>query len=365
MANNLENDVIFSVFDSTEGPVVLYSSLNSPENAQKIAVRSFIAIGAMEEDQDLRGKQAVVPLPSLGKIAFYHMFRVKDTKSEDKSSWGTLGYMSDSSSSINFFHSIPAIQKNIVPIIEFIQQNFVYEGKKTVLGTPIISSLNSLKSPIVSETIDIVPSITMTEKTTEAVTTAEFQKGDLGFLFEYFPVHLDKVIYSLMLEEPVLIIGDIKEIIQKVVASLELLVPHRLIAKQYLTSYIDPHDEILICSPHVNFLKKYKGITNVNIINRQITSRIKGLPSISDLISTLKIAPTHTQKSVIKSYIDNLLGKTAELMELCEREQVGREEIKDFRLSLKADELNIVIAMVRRYAPQFEGKLFHFARSMV
>ncbi|MHA2294522.1 MAG: hypothetical protein ACXADA_00825 [Candidatus Hodarchaeales archaeon] len=364
---NLDNDVIFSVFDNREGPLILYSSLDSPEKAQKIAIRSFIAIGAMEEDQDLRGKQAVVPLPSINKIAFYYMFRVtvKDPILDKKSCWANLGFITDSSSSVNFFHTIPIIQKNIIPIIELIQENFTYKGRGTKLSGPIITSISSLRTPVLVDNSEDVTSISLRDETLGIQSDEGFQKGDLEFLFGYFKENLDKVIYSLMLEEPILIIGDIKEIVQKTVASLELLVPHRILVKKYLTSYLDPKDEILICSSHVNFLKKYKGITNVNVIDRKIESKIKGVPSISNLINTLKIAPKGTQQKVIKIYIDNLLVKTTQLMELCEKEQVEREEINNFRGNLKADELNIVISMVRRYAPQFEAKLFHFARSLV
>jgi len=364
----LEGDVIFSVFDVKKGPLILHSSISPLKNAQKIAVRSFIAIGAMEEDQDLRGRQAVVPIPSLNKIAFYYMFKVniEVPQTDKKSAWATIGYINDSSDSIEFYRSMPIIQRNVIPVAELIQQKFVFTGSESKLNSTITSTIESLRSPISTEVIDTTPSITMPDKATIVELPFEdFKRGDLTFLFEYFPEDLGKVIYSLMLEEPVLIIGDIKDIVSKVVASLEYLVPHRLLTKVYLTTYIDPGGkDLLICSSHVNFLKKYKNTTNINVITRQIISRIKGVPSIENLINTLKIAPKETQYSVIKTYIDNLLSKTAELMEFCEKDQINSSEIKIFRSNLNADELNIVIAMVRKYAPQFEGKLFHFARSM-
>ncbi|MFX0183239.1 MAG: hypothetical protein ACFE95_09195 [Candidatus Hodarchaeota archaeon] len=365
----METDVIFSVFDVQKGPMVLYTSLDSLEEAQKIAVRSYIAIGAMEEDQDLRGRQAVVPLPSLSKLAFYYMFKVE---AEDKdsgkkvSSWATIGYINDSSSSIDFYRSMPIIQEKMMPIIELIQKNFIFSGEKSEVNSIIISSIDSLKSPVLPDVSETISLVAMPDKDTEAVPFEDFRKGDLTFLFEYFPEDLGKVVYSLMLEEPVLIIGDIKDIVQKVVASLEFLVPHRLLTKKYATTYLDPKgQDLLICSSHVNFLKKYRNITNINVVTRQISSRIKGVPSIQNLINTLKIAPSETQKTVIKSYINNLLAKTAELMSLCEKDQVSREEITNFRSNLNSDELNIVISMVRSYAHQFEDKLFYFARSII
>ncbi|MFX0171776.1 MAG: hypothetical protein ACFE9L_07650 [Candidatus Hodarchaeota archaeon] len=365
----MENDVIFSVFDVKKGPLILYSSLDPPENAQKIAVRSYIAIGAMEEDQDLRGRQAVVPIPSLGKIALYYMFRININipDIDKKHSWATIGFINDSADSIDFYKSMPILQTIIIPIVELIQEKFTFKGPDSILSKEIKERIETLRASIIAESNDITPSITIPDKTTTVeIPFEDFKRGDLTFLFEYFPEDLGKVIYSLMLEEPVLIIGDIKDIVTKVVASLEILIPHRLLSKEYLTTYIDPKEkDLLISSSHVTFLKKYKNITNVNIITRQVSSKIRGVPSIENLITTLKIAPRETQKIVINKYIDTLLGKTAELMELCEKDQVSREEIRDFRGQLNADELNIVISMVRKYAPQFEGKLFHFARSLI
>ena len=365
----LQNDVIFSVFDRKKGPVILYSSLDSPDSAKKIAVRSFIAIGAMEEQSDLSGKHAVVPLPALNKIAFYYMFKVdRREKSDEPPLWATIGYMNESSESIDFYRTLPVIQENIQRIVELIQKHFSYSDRDNTLNKVIIESISSLQT-LQEESIQPEPipepAAVPQEVTTQEITYEDFKLGDLSFLFEYFPEDLDKVIYALLLEEPILIIGDIRDIVTKVVASLEFLVPHRLLTKKYLTSYIEPKsNDIMICSSHVNFLKRYKNYVNVNVDKRKIDSKIKGVPSINNLINTLQIAPKDTQKTVINTYVDKLLAKAAKLMELCEKDQIGREEITVFRSDLKGDELNVVIALVRKYAPQFEDKLFYFARSM-
>lgn len=366
----MQNDVIFSVFDRKKGPVILYSSLDSPDSSKQIAVRSFIAIGAMEEQADLSGKHAVVPLPGLNKIAFYYMFKVDRKEiSDERPLWATIGYMNESTESIDFYRTLPLIQENIQKIVELIQKNFSYSDRENTLNKIIIKSILSLQT-LQEESIAPVPvpesaEVPQADKVPE-VRYEDLKIGDLSFLFEYFPEDLDKVIYSLLLEEPVLIIGEIRDILQKVVASLEFLVPHRLLIKKYLTTYIEPRgNDLLIGSSHINFLKKYKNLTYVNVDKRRIDSKIRGVPSINNLINTLQIAPKETQKTVIHAYIDKILAKVAELMELCEKEQIDRGEIYNFRGDLKGDELNVVIALVRKYAPQFEDKLFHFARSLI
>ena len=352
-------DVIFSIFDIKTGPIILYDSSESIDTAKKIAMKSYIAIGAMEETPVFESKYAILPLPSYQKIAFCYMFRIQSNE-VGKHLYATIANTSDSESTIKFYRTLSSLQTKVSSVAEFIQNNFKYEGKETELNEAVSASLNSLKSVSLLE-----------EKTEEIPTTSElsyedFKQGDLPFLLDYFQQDLDKVIYALLLEEPILIVGNVKDLVEKVVSSFSFLVPHRILFREYLMTYTDPQGkDLLICSPHVDFLKKYKKITNIHLESRKITSKYKNFPSISNLIHTLAIAPKSTQEEVIKKYIDKLLGATSTLMELCERDQMSKEEIHEFRADLNADELNIVISMVRNYAPQFESKLFHFARSLI
>ncbi|MFW9993162.1 MAG: hypothetical protein ACFFD4_14055 [Candidatus Odinarchaeota archaeon] len=354
-------DVIFSVFDDLKGSVVLYSSIDSPGVSQNIAVKSFIAIGAMEQDQDLSSRHAVLLLPDVKKIAFFYMFRVSTVEpAESSTTWATISYMHNSSSSENFYKSLPTLQDSIVRVVTIIQKNFSYSESETKLDSAVVESINALRTGAPVKEMIAVPE--EVKKAKEAVPET-VEEGDLGFLFEHFPKDIGKLVYSLMLEEPVLIISDTRDVVQKVISSVALLVPHRFLSSEYALNYIDPKGkDIVICSSSASFLKKYKGMTTVDVDGRKITSKTKGVPSIDGLISIVQSAPKWSQASFIHKYIDGLLAKAAELIELCEREQVGREDIRAFRENLKTDELNIVISMVKGYAPQFESKLFHFAR---
>jgi hypothetical protein len=291
------------------------------------------------------------------------MFKVETEG--DNPVWATIGYLNVSSEYIKFYRSIPVIQELIGSVAVMIQQYFKYLDESTPVSEAIINRINLLTTPVIAEKTEIAPSVTEPQEIVTDIEFEDFKIGDINFLISYFKKDLDKVIYTLLLDDPVLLIGDITDIVQKVTASLELLVPHKIVSKQQITGYIDPKGkDILICRSNTGFIKKYKAITNVDVTSRQISSKIKGLPSISNLIDTLKVAPKETQLVVIKHYVNNLLGKTAELMELCEKDQIDRAEIQEFRAALKGDELNIVISMVKKYAPQFEDKLFYFARSL-
>ncbi|MFX1285572.1 MAG: hypothetical protein ACFFB5_18175 [Promethearchaeota archaeon] len=243
---------------------------------------------------------------------------------------------------------------------EIIIDTSIFEKLKPRLRQLILSNANNFngfQQKLKSSEFDQITSIDIGD---------QYKEGDLEFLFQYFSEDLGKLVYTLVLEEPVLIIGDIKELVQKAVASIELLVPHRLLSKDYAAEYIDPTGkDLIICSSRVNFLDDYKDITKVDLGNRKITSTIRKAPSADNLIYSLKITPITQLDTVIHRYIGKLIAKTGELMEYCHKEKVTKEEILKFRSNLKVDELNIIISKVRKTVPQFEDKLFHFARSFV
>ncbi|MFX0087255.1 MAG: hypothetical protein ACFFAU_16515, partial [Candidatus Hodarchaeota archaeon] len=244
-----ENDLIFSVFDAKKGPIVYFTTLKSPELAKRAAVKSFVAIGGMEETFDLDSKNAVLSLPESQKIAFFYMFKVrrKEIDPDKKNScWAVLGFTHDSKKSINFYRSIPIIENEISKIAEVIRNKFIYSEKELTLEKELIDRIIALKAPEILQRKEI--------PTIETLKFEDAEEGDISFLIEYFSKDLAKIVYSLMLEEPVIIIGDIKTIVSKIVSSINLLVPHRILTSEYALNYVDPKEkDIIICSEHVAF----------------------------------------------------------------------------------------------------------------
>jgi hypothetical protein len=352
---HIGNDILFSVFDPLKGPEILYTSLESTSTARTIAIKSFIAIGAMERSMDFKPRHAAIPLPSLEKIVFYYLFGVREEGASNKI-FATIAYSSDSDVSTDFYRFVPELQEQVVKVVTKIQESFIFDKNNPTISQDLINIISGLKN--------IKPRVPRSDAISE-LKFEDFKGADIQFLLDYFPDNLDKVLYSLLLEKPILIVGEIKDLIKKVITTLEYLVPHRMMSNEFLTSYVDPKNkDILICSPRVSFIKKFKGITTVNIIQRKIESKERAAASLKNMLQTLKIVPKEKQEQFIRVYIDKILAKTTELMDLCERTEMSKEEIHDFRENLQADELNIIISMVKKLAPQFEGKLFHFARSL-
>lgn len=356
-----EYDVIFSVFDPHKGPIVYFTSLKSVEIAKKAAVKSFIAIGGTEQNVDLSTKQAVLSLADVQKIAFFYMFKINMEHSAPNSKpdcWAVLGYTHDSAKSIHFYRSIPLIEKQISKTAKIIRDKFTYSDQITKLDNTLTDLISALRSPDLLQEPEAKPVLDLNFE--------DIEGGDLSFLIEYFSKDLAKIVYALMLEEPVVITGDVKTLISKLVSSITIMLPHRPLVNEYITEYTDPKGkDIIICSGNAKFLKKFKGIAIADVVSRKVKYRIKSFPSIEELLNTLRVSPKDTHKPIIHTYVDKLLSKVAELMELCEPDQIDRSQIRNFRSDLKGDELNLVIQMVKNYAPQFQDKLMYFARSMM
>ncbi|MFX0212009.1 MAG: hypothetical protein ACFFDT_38900 [Candidatus Hodarchaeota archaeon] len=189
-------------------------------------------------------------------------------------------------------------------------------------------------------------------------------EGNIEFLSQFFTRGVGKVIYSLMLEEPILIVGDVKDIVQKVTSAIPSIIPNRRLKVEYAYNYINPSNkDIIVCSSQANFLNKYKDITLVDVDNRRISSKFKDVPSIDNLLNTLQIIPRNKQKGILEDYLNNLVEKTDELTAVCKKTDISREEIRKFREDLKPDELNLIISIIKRNNPELTDKLFHFARS--
>ena len=139
-----------SVFDTKKGPIVYFTTLKSSELAKRAAIKSFVAIGGMEEKFDLDSKHAVLSLPESQKIAFFYMFKVrrKETDQDRKNScWAVLGFTQDSNKSINFYRSIPIIEEQISKTAEVIRNRFVYSEQDLTLEKELIDRINTLRAP--------------------------------------------------------------------------------------------------------------------------------------------------------------------------------------------------------------------------
>ncbi|MFW9854313.1 MAG: hypothetical protein ACFFFG_04605 [Candidatus Thorarchaeota archaeon] len=277
--------------------------------------------------------------------------------------------------------SVLAITKNVnseawystlLKVQEAVEHSYTaYRKEDLIIDTTIFDQLKPrLKNIILTQ---IERNSTQSETFTDIKARIQrsldknFETGDLDFLFQYFPDQLGQIIYALLLEEPVILYGQIKEILHKVTESIALLVPHRSLKRDYATNFLDPKDkDLIICSSQVDFLRRYEkaNITRVDVDNRKIYSHFKNTPSVDNLIHTLQIAPEETHETVLHGYIGRLMTKSGDLIRLVQHESVSKEEIQAFRRDLKADELNVILSKVRKAAPLHKDKLFHFARSI-
>ena len=140
----VQNDVLFSIFDPQKGPIILYSTISSHEISRKIVMKSYVAIGALEDKSDLEAKYALLPLPSFDRIAFYYMFRIQSKDPESENMYATITFAQDSSAAINFYRSLPEIQKKVLDSVTHIQDRYIYTKEVSKIDNEVKSILESL-----------------------------------------------------------------------------------------------------------------------------------------------------------------------------------------------------------------------------
>ncbi|MFX0086878.1 MAG: hypothetical protein ACFFAU_14505 [Candidatus Hodarchaeota archaeon] len=255
---------------------------------------------------------------------------------------------------------------------QIVEQHYQeFKEKQFILDTTVFDNINPILHQVVLEDMELFDhrqDESVIYSRSESISVRkddDFKIGDLDFLFEYFPHDLGKVLYTLLMNEPIIIIGDIKDLVEKVIASIDLLTPLRELKKEYAIKYIDPmNKDLIICSSQVKFTKKYKDLTKVDVNKRKISADIKDISSMDDFVYGIKIMPKESQARAIREYVEKILSKITELKVLCQQAEISSEKISRFRSDLNSDELNIVISRVREESPQFSEKLFHFARSL-
>jgi hypothetical protein len=283
-------------------------------------------------------------------------------------------------SSDNTF-SVLAVEKDIdvdfwystlYKVQQIVEQHYLqYKEKLLIVDTSMFDTINPLLHQVILEDMELFnqkqheAGIYSRSESISVKKNDDFKTGDLDFLFEYFPHDLGKVLYTILMNEPVIIVGDAKDLVDKVIASIDLLTPHRKLKKEYALTYVDPlQKDLIICSSQAKFTKKYKDLTKIDVNKRKISADIKDTSSVDDLLYGIKIIPKESQNRVIREYLEKLQSKISELKDLCYQDEISKDEISRFRTDLNSDELNIVISRVREESPQFSEKLFHFARSI-
>ncbi|MHA2298781.1 MAG: hypothetical protein ACXADA_22325 [Candidatus Hodarchaeales archaeon] len=345
-----KSEVIFSVFDPKLGPIPIFSTNKGNEEfGQKIAFKSQLTLSMV--DTSIETAEAVLPFPDAGKIAFVFLFGIRTTSSDTDPHTkcvASLSYTEDISEQINLYKKIPLLKKQATSIANALKADFLYTGRgQQKLSKKLIELLRNY-----GEALEIEMDVIESELASKKISIRESKEGTIDYLLKTIKKGLEVVIYALIVEEPVIVIGDLTTT-PLVIGSLELLVPFKMLRKiEFTRNYVSPQEADVIGIDEN--LKKYyssKDFVVVNVKKGKVDGPYKS-SFLNSLVKDLKkLNNEESNRKFIQSEISKALSAANYLIEICNVPNPSKERISGFKKRTAPDVMELILAIATSYNP--------------
>ncbi|MFW9992749.1 MAG: hypothetical protein ACFFD4_11935 [Candidatus Odinarchaeota archaeon] len=342
-------DVIFSVFDQRLGPIPVFSTRKDEEFILKIAFKSQLTLSMLDSaTQKIETAEAVLPFPDIGKIAYIFLFGVKSIEGTHTECVASLSYTEDITEQMNLYRKIPLLKKQAINISKVLALEYEYGGRGQKLSKKLEVLINSYGDSLDDEMDHIE-----TEYADKKIRIRDSKEGSVDFLLKTVKKGLDGVIYSLVVEKPIIVFGHHAEV-PLVVGSLELLVPFKILRKiDYTMTYVDPRDADIIGMDE-RLVKYYSvkdnHITLINVKKGKAEGPFKS-KYISNFIKELQKVDEQQARLLIEREISKALSSANKLIEICNVANPSREEISGFKKNIEPDVMELILAIATNYNP--------------
>ncbi|MHA1989525.1 MAG: hypothetical protein ACW981_05085 [Candidatus Hodarchaeales archaeon] len=332
-------DLTFTIIDPTLGPLVAFTT-SEESFAKKIAIKSQISLTMSKNDFNVQ--DAVLPFPDLGKIGFIFLFKIYGKGGPVIAS---ISYVVDQDLQMDLYKKIPVLKRK-AQMFAYRFSDFEYEGK-AVLPRDQAVFLQNLFSSV---------SIFQSELQKQAIKT-KMQKSDVNWLLRKIGKDLDQAVFSLLLDQPVVIIGH-RVNIEQVMGSLEVFTPWKIPLKLMdITNAVDPTGFDLIGCQNEDladyFVKNGIAVININdektfggISNRYLQSIIEDLKRPWDSTSAERFI-----KSEFEIYNNTINQFTNHASKI----PVNMDKILEELSNLEEKTKNLVISIAKIKYPNFQN----------
>jgi hypothetical protein len=314
----LARDVLFSVFDEKMGALPIYYSGDlSKQDAQKVAFRSQMTLSMMSS-ADLETAEAILPFSSLNKIGFILLFQIHQTNPSQPKCVASLSYLVPSDQQVFLYNKVPFLKVKAEEIAELIKQNFIYSGK------PDQSLPSNLSQKITSWRVTEQEATAEIQIVEKRVTLSEKKDGgSVEFFLGQIKKNEDRAIGALYRGQPVLVTGNSHLIVDLIVHSLDLFVPHASLRKvSYTTSIVDPYYADIIGISR-NLVSNYPKMVLIDIDKKQVKNGETCLYS-KLVVKQLRKKPDQTEE-IIKDSTNRLLKVAGMLIDCFSQSEEDRE----------------------------------------
>ncbi len=360
---SLRRGVCLVRFDDKLGPGCLYSTGLEKQFAQKVCMKSHLSTLSLSSNQWKEADdyvESVIPFVDEGFIAYSTFFFIDDDTA--RGGKRTLGIVTlvDRSQQLSLYKSIPEIAVTVREIAsELIKQGDPKEYLSNQIKEKLKQLLNieSLKVNFDKgiDSVDLIKQrLDKEEKIPEIIKpTSLVLEGSFEFLFSKIPNNLDKIIFALLKNERIVIVGK-KDEISLALATLKWFLPHKKLYNDLwtvplvdaealfsrtkesttlhilgiqndsfneLVNIISPEKDTLMFNSEVNNLKNKlwkMPLESKVIIDLNDGKIYSGLSNrfCEKLVSSIRNEPFDRIIEIISDHIDYLITRVSDLTEL-------------------------------------------------
>ena len=334
-------DLTFSIIDPNQGPLVAFTT-SDESFAKKIAVKAQLSVSMSKVDFNIQ--DAVLPFPDLEKIGFIFLFKVYGKKEPVIAS---ITYVVDQTEQMNLYKQIPVLKRRS-HLFAYRLSNYIYDGKPVLSG-----SYTLLLQRLFKESSDY-----RSDLLKHAVKT-KMQKSDINWLLKTVKKDLDQAITSLLLDQPVLIIGH-RVLIEQMMGTLELFLPWKTMIKLMETTIpIDPTGFDLVGTQNTQLTEFFLniGVTVINIEKGKVEGGIsnKSLQTIID--KNIRPKDSSSAERYIVSEFNSYKRMIDQIVEFSSKIPINMDKLIEDLSNLEEETKTFIISMAKIQFPGFQNIL--------
>ncbi len=303
----MDRGVLFTVFDQKQGLSIpiFYSGAINQEEANHIARRSQMTL-TMMSSAELETAEAILPFSGLEKLGFILLFQIRQTN-PDGVCVGSLFYLVPQNQQVFLYNKVPFLKYKAEDLANKIKQKYVYSGKISFPKdlAQVLSGWQVTEKEATAEIQIIEKRVILSEKK---------EGGSVEFFLSQVRKNEDRILGAIFRGQTVFVTGQSDILVDLMVHSLDMLVPHINLRKvSYTKDIIDPaYADIIGISR--DLVKIYPNEVLINIDKKQIKN---GQPCTysKNLIKRLRKNPANID-SIVRESTEKLLRVAGMLVEV-------------------------------------------------
>jgi hypothetical protein len=256
---------------------------------------------------DLETAEAILPFSSLNKIGFILLFQIQQLDPVEPKCVASLSYLVPQDQQVFLYNKVPFLKYKAEEIAEQIKQTYIYSSTQTFPSNleKYISDWRVTEKEATAEIQIIERRVTLSEKK---------EGGSIDFFLTQVKKNEDRVLGALYRGKPIFVTGSSNVIVDLIVHSLDLFVPHASLRKVgYTTTMVDPSYADIIGIPK-NLVKNYPKHLLVDLDKRNVKNG-DSCPYSKAVIKQLRKNPDRVD-AIIKESTNKLLKVASMLIDV-------------------------------------------------